>query len=231
MQLNNGEVIVFGQASSSLSEAQTSREIFADLRYENEHIIAFRADGSFLMEEKQVGINVNRYNVYDGGAFYVEDETGGKLDFWLRGLESLPTIVQQLGYEQIAFGRENAMALLPGGRVVIWGGVDTSSTNSDSAEPTQTEAVPAQINEILFPQNAAPLQELSRPNAGELLMLKEGGMGIQWGGNGNPQYEVQVTNDINDESSWQSLTLPFPEVSDSETLFYRIVEITDESSE
>ena len=85
--------------------------------------------------------------------------------------------------------------------------------------------MPQEVNSILFPQTAA---SLGGPNAGELSMLQAGALGIQWGGDGNPQYEVQVTNDINDESSWQSLSQPLPVVSGNETLFYRIKEITQD---
>ena len=227
-QLTTGEVIQFGHSNETLTAEQTSGELFADLRYENEHIFAIREDGSILMPDKQVGVGEYRYGNYDGGAFYVEDDTGSehnKTDFLLRGLETPPTIVQQLGYEQISFGHENVAALLPGGRMIIWGGVDIYSTDNRKSNPLQAEAVPAQINEIVYPQTGiAPINEFSRPNVGELEMLQAGALGIQWGGNGTPQYEVQTTTDINDASSWQSL----PIGTDPNLRFYRIKEITQD---
>ena len=234
VQLTTGEVIQFGQSNEPLTAEQTSRELFADLRFENNHIIAIREDGSFLMQDKQVGVGVNRYEDYDGGAFYVEDQTtsnqdGTIDDFWLRGLETPPTIVQQLGYEQISFGHENVAALLPGGRMVLWGGLNVKSTNNLSAHPIQAETVPAQINEILFPQpdlwGTVP-QNFYSPSQAQLQDLKDGTLeGIQWGGNGNPQYEVQTTSDINDDTSWESL----PVGTDPELRYYRIKEITQDT--
>ena len=232
VQLTTGEVIPFGfgHATPKLTAEQTSGEFFADLRYENGNFIAIREDGSFLMEDKKVGLGYDRIDKgYDGGAFYVEDETGSNEDFLLRGLETFPTIVQQLGYEQISFGHENVAALLPGGRMVLWGGLNVKSTDKLSAHPIQAETVPAQINEILFPQpdlwGTVP-QNFYSPSQAQLQELKDGTLeGIQWGGNGNPQYEVQTTSDINDDTSWESL----PVGTDPELRYYRIKEITQDT--
>ena len=230
VQLTTGELIAFGYASrenKAFAESHTSGELFADLRLRGDYIIAIRADGSILTQDALVSGWTRRSN-YDGGAFYEGD------DFKLKGLETFPTIVQQLGYEQITFGRENAMALLPGGRIVIWGGVSVTRTGptdgtSGGAIAIQADAVPAQINEILFPQNypfwgsGSPInQNISDP--GELQMLQAGALGIQWGGDGTPQFEVQTTTDINDASSWESL----PVGTDPELRFYRIREITQD---
>lgn len=136
-------------------------------------------------------------------------------------IEQFPSVVQKLGYTQIAISFNRATALLPSGRMVIWGDYEFYQT----AHGFPTAVVPQEVNSILFPQTAA---SLGGPNAGELSMLQAGALGIQWGGDGNPQYEVQVTNDINDESSWQSLSQPLPVVSGNETLFYRIKEITQD---
>ena len=199
------------------------------MRYTEDHkIIAIRADGSLLTEDVLVQNDVGRSN-YDGGAFYERD------DFKWKGLETFPTIVQQLGYEQITFGHENAMALLPGGRIVYWGGVSVRVTNnglrgkSGAASSIQADAVPAQINEILFPQNypfwgSGSLND-NISDAGELQMLQPGGLGIQWGGDGNPQYEVQTTTDINDSTSWEAL----PVGTNPELRYYRIREIREET--
>ena len=122
VQLTTGEIIPFGYPpppSISFAEAHTSGELFAELRYENNHIIAIREDGSITTEDalERVITRTDKSSYEEGGAFYE-----GR-DFKLKGLETFPTVVQQLGYEQLAFGEENALALLPGGRIVIWGGV------------------------------------------------------------------------------------------------------------
>ena len=107
VQLTSGELIYFGQGGSrSLSADQTSGEIFADLRFEEDNIIAFRDDGSFLLEEVYRGAEGGRVNKGYEGPFYEidPDATVKTNDFLLRGLEIPPAIVQQLGYEQIAFG-------------------------------------------------------------------------------------------------------------------------------
>ena len=131
-------------------------------------IIAFRDDGSFLVQDKRVGSDGGRVKMGYEGPFYERDpeKPDSTNDFLLRGLEIPPSIVQQLGYEQIAFGRENAVAILPSGRMIIWGGVNIATTGYEKSHPIQADAVPAQINEILFPQtNVARLTQSAAPNA------------------------------------------------------------------
>ena len=103
----------------------------------------------------------------------------------------------------------------PGGRLIIWGGVDIIKTGNSAESPIQADAVPAQINEILFPQtNVARLAQSAAPDMAELSMLEAGGLGIRWGESNTP-YEVQTTTDILG-GEWESLP------TDANNRFYRI---------
>jgi hypothetical protein len=128
--------------------------------------------------------------------------------------ETPPVVVQQLGFTQLAFSSTRVAALLPSGRMLIWGDNYVYNKNS-TIFGISAHVVPVEVNSILYPQTAARLPE--NPTAAELSMLQDGGLGIQWGS--NTPYEVQTTTDIlgND---WQ----PLP--TDDNERFYRIDPIT-----
>ena len=114
-------------------------------------------------------------------------------------------------YTQITCSPMQAAALLPSGRMVIWGNYQFYATTHGFP----SAVVPQEVNSILFPQTASRLSDGGGPDAGELSMLEAGGLGIRWGA-GNPQYEVETTTDLADENSWA----PLP--TDADNRFYRI---------
>ena len=130
-------------------------------------------------------------------------------------VEQLPTVVQQLGFTQIVPSYTRASALLPSGRMVIWGlpRFEPSAVHGFSGM-----TVPQEVNSILFPQTASRLSDGGAPDAGELSILTSGGLGIQWGS--NTQYEVQTTTDMLG-GQWE----PLP--TDANNRFYRIQETNE----
>lgn len=125
-----------------------------------------------------------------------------------RYVETIPAIVQQVGYTQLAYCSLRAAALLPSGRMVIWGNYEFRDTVAFGISPSM---VPHEVNSLLYPQTVDPLPE--NPTAAELNMLQGGGLGIQWGS--NTQYEVQTTTDILG-GQWE----PLP--TNANNRFYRI---------